>query len=1225
MYNRSFLLFWRRTLQLFVISLGSLFLWSSATYAAPPRQNPVPTPTPLSENATAARAHYKIAFPLYQNKKYDEANKEFWKVIQLEPTYDVAYRWMAQSYIDKGDPDGAIKRFESLLTTDPKNGLAYYGLAKLYREGKKDTDKAIGYAQKSIQYSPKSPWGYFLLGIIYQNDTKQPERAVELYKEALSVAPGFGLASQAILSRRFSDGNVQERLGKYQKFLKASPNDKNADIYAFLIAWTYSENDQSREISEMESFLINYPRSPLRAGAQIFIGVAYANLKNYEKAEITMKQVVQGYQSTYSNYLVIQAHVSLALLDQNRGNFHEAAQQLEFVLDTFPYFSESATGEQGYQEKIEQVLAGLRQGAGGVEKLGIEGENLLQQGDYEQALAKFTRGIELAEKSGYVLGAIESYDSAAFALIRLGDFQKALGYAIKAVRLAQQIDDKNLEASTRATVGQIYLKIGKFESALNEFDLAEKLPSNNATGRHMMVKLTVNKGIAYYALEDYENAAKEMQKAVTQLVELTAYPDMRIELGNVYRYLTDINNQKGDFEKAIEFGEKGIQIIKTTKSGIDPRTALDAYEALNDAFTGKADIQNAIRVREDQISWAQEIKFRRGEAVAYGGLARMIALEQGKYDIALEYANKELEIALEINDSRALRNAYADLSIVYYAKGDLDKTIEYEKKEIELDEKQRTRFTVEEIKLNESSNLAAIYAGFTRILVSKAFNSPSNAKAEWLEQAFSYWERGKSRTFLDQLGNERINIKRINDPELAQQEQQLRTEIQVLDQRLGAEQDKPSDQQSRDLIQTLRAKRDQKQEEYSNLLITIKVQNPEYASLITIDPLTLPQVQGLLDKETTLIEYVVFDTGIIAFLVTANDFHVTATKVSQKEMEDAVRDFRDFSTLQTDHHESLAVLYKWLITPIKSQLKTKNLIVVPHGTLHYLPFQALTNGKRYLAEDYTITYVPSASVLKFALEKRKEKADTLIAFGDPQVQGLPALRYAGQEAQSVAEIYNTQPILGNAVTKSKLEAIAVNYSIIHVAAHGEYNPISPLFSSLRLTPEGADDGRLTVQDVYGLDLAQADLVVLSACETQLGPVTRGDEVIGLSRAFIYAGTPTIIASLWNVDDEATSTLMTAFYTHLKQGMSKAEALRAAQLETRAKYPNPYYWAGIVLTGDPGKTTLAAPPQQPTTTPLQSEPTQRLDLYWIFRGVAVTLVGLGGFVLWLMRRRLGIKR
>ena len=244
--------------------------------------------------------------------------------------------------------------------------------------------------------------------------------------------------------------------------------------------------------------------------------------------------------------------------------------------------------------------------------------------------------------------------------------------------------------------------------------------------------------------------------------------------------------------------------------------------------------------------------------------------------------------------------------------------------------------------------------------------------------------------------------------------------------------------------------------------------------------------------------------------------------------------------------------------------------LVPNGVLHYVPFAALPNGAGYFGETHTLHYLPSASVLPFIQAKRKGPADCLLALAQSRPVGLPPLSFADVEVASIANLYGTQPLLGGTATTSALQRLAPEAQIIHLAAHGELNEQSPQFSRLFLAPDGLTDGSLTVQDVYGPNLAQADLVVLSACETQLGQQSRGDELVGLNRAFIYAGTPSVIASLWSVNDQATAVLMAAFYRHLRAGLSKAEALQAAQAETRAQYPHPYYWAAFVLTGDPGR-------------------------------------------------------
>jgi CHAT domain-containing protein len=186
-----------------------------------------------------------------------------------------------------------------------------------------------------------------------------------------------------------------------------------------------------------------------------------------------------------------------------------------------------------------------------------------------------------------------------------------------------------------------------------------------------------------------------------------------------------------------------------------------------------------------------------------------------------------------------------------------------------------------------------------------------------------------------------------------------------------------------------------------------------------------------------------------------------------------------------------------------------------------------------------------------------------------QASGLPSLRYADEEASSVTRLFNARPLLTGRATRAEFLKRASRYDVLHIAAHAELNASNPLFSRIHLASDREENGAIEVREIYGMDL-KANLVVLSACETQLGARSKGDDIVGLNRAFIYAGASSVIASLWTVDDEATSLLMKTFYIGLKRGKSKAAALQAAQIATRRKYPHPYYWAAFVLTGDPGK-------------------------------------------------------
>jgi CHAT domain-containing protein len=216
--------------------------------------------------------------------------------------------------------------------------------------------------------------------------------------------------------------------------------------------------------------------------------------------------------------------------------------------------------------------------------------------------------------------------------------------------------------------------------------------------------------------------------------------------------------------------------------------------------------------------------------------------------------------------------------------------------------------------------------------------------------------------------------------------------------------------------------------------------------------------------------------------------------------------------------------------------------------------------------------LPSVSALPFIRANAQARGWSALFIGNPATGNtqLDSLPYAEKEVQWIADLYGVSPLIGSVATESQIKEQVSKAGIVHLAAHGIYNPIAPLYSSIALASDEKNDGLLEVHEIYGLDLRKTNLVVLSACETQLGELSSGDELVGLTRAFFFAGTPTVVASLWSVNDAATSILMERFYTHMRAGLGKAEALRQAQIDVRAKYPNPYYWAGFVLSGDSGK-------------------------------------------------------
>lgn len=278
-------------------------------------------------------------------------------------------------------------------------------------------------------------------------------------------------------------------------------------------------------------------------------------------------------------------------------------------------------------------------------------------------------------------------------------------------------------------------------------------------------------------------------------------------------------------------------------------------------------------------------------------------------------------------------------------------------------------------------------------------------------------------------------------------------------------------------------------------------------------------------------------------------------------------------------------VYQLLIKPIADLLPADphaRVIFIPHRELAAIPFPALRDADgKYLIERYTVLTAPSIQLLDYAaLAARKHAAGNLgraaLIIGNPimpkislkpgeEPRQLPPLPYAEQEALKVAESLKAEPLIGPSATKANVVGRMPGQRIIHFATHGLLDLVGyGMPGAVALTPAAGDDGLLKSQEILNLSL-EAELVVLSACNTGQGRMT-GDGVIGLARAFVTAGVPSVIVSLWSVADDSTSFLMIRFYEHLRGDCDKAAALRHAMLDTSARYPHPRDWAAFTLVG-----------------------------------------------------------
>lgn len=471
--------------------------------------------------------------------------------------------------------------------------------------------------------------------------------------------------------------------------------------------------------------------------------------------------------------------------------------------------------------------------------------------------------------------------------------------------------------------------------------------------------------------------------------------------------------------------------------------------------------------------------------------------------------------------------------------GKFPEAIDLYRRAIEVIESQRSTINTETNKIGFVGDKQEVYR---RLIASL------HASGQY-EAAFDYVERSKSRALVDLLAEKQDFSVAGADREKV---------LQLLDLIKREEQEA--------VIQDLSPSSSQSRTRSVKTREQIRGQSPELASLVSVTSVPLAELQRLIGADETLVEYYYDDNDVYIFVL--SDGILKSTRVKKGALADDIRLLRSLiaDPGSGDPLPLCRRLYKQIMGSVEGSLVKPNLVIVPHGVLHYLPFNALHDGQRYLIERCGIRMLPSASVSKYLRTRRPSDRPGVFAFGNPDL-GDPKhdLKYAQNEAVAVAASRaGSMVLVREKATETALRKFGAGFNYIHFATHGQFDPDAPLESALLLARDGQSDGRLTVDKLYSMRL-EADLVTLSACETGLGKVANGDDVVGLTRGFLYAGSSTVVSSLWKVDDMATSHLMTEFYSALKT-TNKQEALRRAQLKTKEKYGHPFFWAAFELTG-----------------------------------------------------------
>lgn len=729
-------------------------------------------------------------------------------------------------------------------------------------------------------------------------------------------------------------------------------------------------------------------------------------------------------------------------------------------------------------------------------------------------------------------------------------FDQALKQAIAA---GQQV----AVASIEGNIGLFALLQGRYDRALDFLERSRQ--------RYTSLGLTIQAILAEHEIADTYlelNLAAEALAIYERVIPIFAEHGLRAEQA-----------------RAQSYGGRALMLLGRTKEAprwLERAKRLYAAEE-NPVGAAMVELTHAqLLYKEGKFEGARMMAGQAEPALLLSGswqrllLARWLRSEAdravGKLGPARELLEQTLQQAEAHGQPQIAERCLSSLGAIALAEGNFERAEVNFKKAIKLTEELRAPLPGEEFRTAFFSDRMSPFHELTKLCLA---NGDKRAV-----EALGFVERARSRALADALAGRITSTTEARDDfeaHLQAQAAKLREELNYLYNQMhrsvrGAVQlQEANSQLERELLER----------ERKLLEILRQLQHRGARGDKTrqeADHFSISRLQSALGAERALVEYTTIDDKLIAFVVTDQGVEVVRDLGSEAEVVARIErcrfqiDTLRYGSTQVRNHlpalaqrtqKHLRALYDQLLRTIEPKIGERQLVIVPHRALHYLPFQALHDGDSYLIERRQVSFAPSAVVLQQCLDRPKydfQKA-LLLGVADEQIPGVH------EELRALDRIFpQVTQFLDEAATAEVLRTNSTVVDVLHLACHAQFRSDNPLFSSLKLA-----DGWFTARDAYGLKL-NCGLVTLSACETGMNAVAPGEELIGLARGFLSAGSPTVMMSLWTIDDEATAEFMATFYNELAGTKSPAAALRAAQVKLLEQRPHPFFWSPFVLVG-----------------------------------------------------------
>ena len=784
-----------------------------------------------------------------------------------------------------------------------------------------------------------------------------------------------------------------------------------------------------------------------------------------------------------------------------------------------------------------------------------QGNILYRQDRLDEALVLYRRGYEQLARIGQPQDVAAVLSNMAMVYSNLNDFQEALTTYRQAREYCERHTMPLLVLQADYNIAYLYYLRGEYARALDLYRTAQE-KSDVVGETYISALCDLNRSGMYLELNLSDEAADLGLRALTSFDGL----GMEYEAAKAVTNVAIATSSQGELPRALELFDRARELFAREQNQVW-LAIVDYYEAL-------VLYRNGEHVRARDVCRSALDLFAHASAPGRAALCELLLarleLEIGDLTVAEQACESAFATVTAAATPNLMYQAHFVSGLIREARGDRASAYAaFQQSHAHL-EQLRSHLQADDLKVAFLKDKLAVYES---LVVTCLALDPEFGRER---TAFGYIEEAKSRSLADLIAFRAATLEPRVPGEASDNVRRLRHDLNWHYRQMEMEEVRPEKHSLR-RMESLRLRAATLEKQLGRSLDELRRTDGEFATLQSGAAEGLEEIRSVLEADTILLEYYQARGRYYVCIVGRDQLDVVPLgdaaevrkritllqfQLSKFRLQPAyVSAFADQLQAATEAH--LRELYAQLIAPIRDRLKASHLVVVPHDILHGLPFHALFDGERYLIDQFTVSYAPSASVYRLCYGKPATSGGASLIMGLPDAL-TPCI---GEEIRAVSGMLpNPLVFLGDEATADELRVHGPTSQFVHIATHGLFRRDNPMFSSIRL-----GSGPLSVYDLYELRLS-AELVTLSGCGTGLNVVVGGDELLGLVRGLLYAGARAVLLTLWDAYDRSTAEFMEAFYGHIRSGSTKARAVQAATQEIRERYRHPFYWAPFTLVG-----------------------------------------------------------